>query len=225
MGRYKSLKQTYILNHIVKQMNKILFIMLIVLISNCKSENKNDKRSTSKLKKPISEIPKVNDQFQVFIDQFPTRELPIKIYGCKDEILDLPKLDVKLSQGFIKEPEYEHIYGIIPTNGTYISIITLGEADCFIPIINTYKLNGDKIDSKPISIGYCGFDACYECVEAMTIDSKYQIYVADTTKTYDCDDNYKAIAGTEKIKVVYQNGELNKNGIIELSQEKEKTIK
>tara|TARA_R110001583_G_scaffold412_1_gene3745 strand:+ start:4967 stop:5539 length:573 start_codon:yes stop_codon:yes gene_type:complete len=171
--------------HLRKHMKRILFIITLVLISSCKSENKNDKSLIIKHQEQISEIPKVNDQFQAFIDQFPTKNLPIKIYGCKDEILDLPKMDIKLSSEYSKDAEYEHIYGVIPTNGNYISTITLGEAECFVPILNTYKLNGEKIDSKPISIGYCGFDACYECVESMTINSEYRIYVADTIKTSD----------------------------------------
>lgn len=206
-------------------MKRILFIMTIVLISSCKSENKNDKSLTSKLQKPISEIPKVNEQFQAFIDQFPTKTLPIKINGCLDEILDLPKLDVKLSSNYSKDVEYEHIYGIIPSNGNYISTITLGEADCFVPILNTYKLNGEKIDSKEINIGYCGPDSCYECIENMTIKSDYRIYVADTIKTYECDDNFNAIQGTEKIKVIYKEGKLTSKGIIELTKDIEKIIK
>tara|TARA_R110002126_G_scaffold291328_1_gene451701 strand:+ start:3787 stop:4407 length:621 start_codon:yes stop_codon:yes gene_type:complete len=206
-------------------MKRILLIITLVLISSCKSENKNDKSLTTELQEPISEIPQVNDQFQAFIDQFPTKTLPIKINGCTDEILDLPKLDIKLSSEYTKDAEYEHIYGKIPTNGNYISTITLGEADCFVPILNTYKLNGEKIDSKPINIGYCGPDPCYECVENMTIDSEYRIYVADTIKTSDCDDNFNAIAGTEKIKVVYKEGKLTKKGVIKLTNKIVKNIK
>ncbi|WAC03059.1 hypothetical protein N7U66_05370 [Lacinutrix neustonica] len=206
-------------------MKRILLIITLVLISSCKSENKNDKSLTTELQEPISEIPQVNDQFQAFIDQFPTKTLPIKINGCTDEILDLPKLDIKLSSEYTKDAEYEHIYGKISTNGNYISTITLGEADCFVPILNTYKLNGEKIDSKPINIGYCGPDPCYECVENMTIDSEYRIYVADTIKTSDCDDNFNAIAGTEKIKVVYKEGKLTKKGVIKLTNKIVKNIK
>ncbi|MEO9510503.1 MAG: hypothetical protein ABJN84_16910 [Flavobacteriaceae bacterium] len=206
-------------------MKRILSIITIVLISGCKSENQNDKNLITKHQEPTSEIPKVNDQFQAFINQFPTKTLPIKINGCTDEILDLPKLDIKLSSEYPKDAEYEHIYGVIPSNGNYISTITLGEAECFVPILNTYKLNGKIIDSKPINIGYCGFDPCYECVENMTIDSEYRIYVADTIKTSDCDENFNAIAGTEKIKVIYKEGKLTEKGVIELTKEIEKNIK
>ncbi|TRZ42179.1 hypothetical protein [Robertkochia solimangrovi] len=205
-------------------MKRILFLISIVLISSCKTESKTEKSLTTKYQEPISKIPKVNDQFQAFLDQFPTKSLPIKINACADEILDLPKLDINLSSEYSENVEFEHIYGIIPSKGNYITTITLSEAECFVPILNTYKLNGEKIDSKEIFIGYCGFEACYECVESMTIDIKNQIYVADTTKTYDCDDNYNAITGTEKIKVIYQKGKLTENGIIELTKETEKII-
>ena len=98
-------------------------------------------------------------------------------------------------------------------------------ADCFITILNTYKLNGEIIDSKPINIEYCGSDPCHECVENMTINSEYRIYVADTIKTFDCDDNFNAIRGTEKIKVIFKDGKLTEKGIIELSEEGERMIK
>lgn len=206
-------------------MKRILILIGIALLSSCKSENKNDENLTFESQESISETSKVKDQFEAFINQFPTKNFPIKINGCSDEILDLPKLDTELSSKYSKDAEYEHIYGIIPSNGDYISTITLGVADCFIPILNTYKLNGEIIDSKPINIGYCGPDHCYECVENMTINSEYRIYVADTIKTFDCDDNFNTIPGTEKIKVIFKDGKLTEKGIIELSEESERVIK
>jgi hypothetical protein len=204
-------------------MKRILLILTIVLISSCKSENKKENNLTLEREELTSEISRTNDKFQAFIEQFPTKTLPLQINGC--EILDLPKLNFKLSSEYATDSEYEHIYGIIPSNGNYISTITLGQADCFIPVLSTYKLNGEKIDSKPIGIGYCGPDPCYDCVENMTINSEYQIYVVDTMKIYDCDTNYNEIAGTEKIKVVYKEGKLTKKGIIELTNKIEKNIK
>lgn len=206
-------------------MVRVLILIGIVILSSCKSDNKNNKNPTFEHQESSSEIIKANDQFQAFIDQFPAKKLPIKINGCSDEILDLPKLDIKLSSKFSKDVEFEHIYGIIPSKGNYITTLTLGVADCFIPILSTYKLNGEIIDSKPINIGYCGPDPCYECVENMTINSEYRIYVADTIKTFDCDDNFNVIPGTEKIKVIFKDGKLTEKGIIELSEENEKIIK
>ena len=43
-----------------------------------------------------------------------------------------------------------------------------------------------------------------------------------TIKTLDCDDNFNAIVGTEKIKVVYKEGKITNEGIIELTEEIEK---
>lgn len=203
-------------------MKKTLFLLVIFLFSNCKSENTKDKISASEIQKMNSEIAKDNNEFQAFINQFPTKTLPVIINGCENKILDSPKLDIRLSSKYVTEPKYEHIYGRIPSNGNYISIITIGEADCLIPILNTYKPNGEKIDSKAMNIGYCGPDPCYECVENFTITRKYRIYVADTIKSSDCDENFKSIAGTEKIKVIYKEGKVTETGLIVLSQEKEK---
>ena len=55
-----------------------------------------------------------------------------------------------------KEPYY--VFGKIPIYVSYVVTITLGATDYFLPILTTYKLNGEQIDSKTIKIGYCGFD-------------------------------------------------------------------
>ena len=63
-----------------------------------------------------------------------------------------------------------YIYGQIPTNGNYIATITIGAADCNLPVLTTYKLNGERIDSKTIAIGGCGQGPCFECEELVEID-------------------------------------------------------
>ena len=201
-------------------MKKILLIITLVLISSCKSENKNAKSLVTESLEPISEIPKVNDEFEQFLDQFPEVKLPIKIKACDDDFQDLIELDKKVSLSYEKESYY--IFGKIKTNGTYIATITLAPTDCYLPVITTYKLNGEKINSETLAIGLCGPDPCFECEELMEIDNDLNIYVAFNSRYFNCDENGIEIVGTEKKEVIYRSGKLTKNGEIELTNELKK---
>ncbi len=206
-------------------MNKAILLIGIILILGCKSESKDSEKRLNGQDEITSKIPQVNDQFQAFLDQFPKIKLPIKIKGCGDAVMDLPQLNEKLSLEYSSDAKYERIFGVFPSNGNYVSTITLGMAECMVPILTTYTITGQKIDSKAIFIGYCGADACYECVESMIIKKNYRIYAADTTRTYKCDENYNPIAGTESVEVIYKEGKIGTSGRIELTKEVTEKIK
>jgi hypothetical protein len=200
-----------------KTMKNILIIITLVLISSCQSENKKDKKLTTESQETISKIPKVNDQFQEFIDQFPEVKLPIKINACEDDFQNLKELDKKISSPYEKESYY--IFGKIKTNGTYIATITLAQAECYLPIITTYKLTGEKIDSESLAIGLCGPDPCFECEELMEIDIDLNILVTYNSRYFNCNENGIEIEGIEKKEIIYKKGKLTKNGVIELTNE------
>ena len=201
-------------------MKIILSIITIILISGCKSENKIEKNLTTKRQEAISEIPKVNEQFQIFINQFPEIKLPIRIKGCEDDFRAVKELKKEISLPYENEPYY--VFGRIQTNGFYIATITLGAADCFLPILTTYKLNGEKIDSETLGIGLCGSGPCFECEELMEIDNKLNLYVAFESRYFECDENGKEIVGTERKETIYRKGHINKDGVIELTNELKK---
>ena len=194
-------------------MRKTIILIGIILFISCKTEN-------NKTEKLTSELPQVNEQFQSFIDQFPEIKLPVKIKGCEDDFQPLTELKKEISSPYEKEPYY--VFGKIPTNGNYVATITLGATDCFLPILTTYKLNGERIDSKTIAIGGCGQGPCFECEELMEIDKELNIYTANNLKYYDCDEDYNEIKGTEKIKTIYKSGKLTEKGFVELTNELEK---
>ena len=186
-------------------------------------KNKSDNENSNTTSKSVTELPQVNDQFQSFLDQFPKIELPIKIKGCEADYENLAEFNEENPSPFIQD--YSYAVGQIKTNGNYVSVITLGVADCLLPVITTYKLTGEKIDSKTIAIGYCGSGPCFECEEFMTLKEDFTIYTADTMKISECDDDYNSIPGTESIEVIYKEGRLTEKGEIELSDEMKKEIK
>lgn len=204
---------------------KTLLPLLSIFLITCTQVNSSKSNSANADSKngTGTHIPQVNKQFQAFLDQLPTLDLPIKIKGCEIDHTGLIDFTETPPGPYLTEPCFA--VGQLKTNGTYISIITLGLADCLLPTITNYKPSGEQIDSKTIAIGSCGNAPCFECEEFMTLKSDYTLYTADTIKTADCDAEYSPIPGTEKIKVVYREGSLKTDGRIVLSEEKEKQLK
>ncbi|AUC16514.1 hypothetical protein BTO06_15745 [Tenacibaculum sp. SZ-18] len=194
-------------------MKKTIILIGIILFISCKTENNKSEKLTS-------EIPQVNDQFQSFINQFPEIKLPIKIKGCEDDFQPLTELKKEISSPYEKEPYYA--FGKINTNGAYIATISLGAADCFLPILTTYELNGERIDSKTIAIGGCGQGPCFECEELVEIDEELNVYIANNLKYYECNEDYEEIKGTKKEETIYKTGKLTQKGKIELTKELKK---
>lgn len=184
---------------------------------------KSDSETANRTSQSVTVLPQVNDQFQSFLDKFPKVELPIKIKGCEVDYKNFTVFNEENPSPYIQD--YSYAVGQIKTNGNYVSVITLGVADCMLPVITTYKLTGEKIDSKAIAIGYCGNGPCFECEEFMTLKEDFTLYTADTMKTSECDDDYNSITGTESIEVIYKEGRLTEKGKIELSEELKKKIK
>jgi hypothetical protein len=202
----------------------LLILLMIFLLLSCRTETNDKKVETqiTDLKQEEEIFPQVNDEFDSFLRHFDKTKLPTEIKGCY-----LSEKDIKEFKGdhFRKYvDEYHYGYKQIPANGTFVATITLGAADCFLPVLTTFKLTGEKIDSKSISIGYCGSDCGYSCEEYMIIKEDYSIYVSDTISSSECDSIGNIIPGTTENYVIYKTGQLLKNGKIELSEEIRKEL-
>jgi hypothetical protein len=198
---------------------------MIFLLLSCRTESKDKKveTQTTDSKQGEAIFPQVNDEFDDFLRYFDKAKLPIEIKGCYLSEKEMQEFKGDLYRKYVDE--YHYGYKQIPTNGTYVATITLGAADCFLPVLTTYKLTGEKIDSKSISIGYCGSDCGYSCEEYMIIKEDYSIYVSDTISSSECDSLGNIIPGTTENYVIYKTGELVITGEIELSEEIRKELK
>src|ERR1039457_1302081 len=114
-----------------------------------------------------------NCQFDSFKGNFTNSKLPIIIKGNRIESNKFVELSMEKFPLYLKGNVLAYCSFI--TNGDYIGIVTLGEADDYIPILTTYDKAGNKIDEKTIFIGG-GSDCGYECEEFMTLRSDYSIY-------------------------------------------------
>ncbi|MFT6947588.1 MAG: hypothetical protein ACJARP_002015 [Vicingaceae bacterium] len=198
-----------------------IFLLSVILFS-CVNNNETQE-STDSYQSEIrlnSVIPTVNDEFQSFLDQFPNLQFPIEFEGCNVQLTEDKKLDKIYSNKF--ESNSTHLIGTMLTNGNYIAVLTVGTADCYLPILTTYKLTGEKIDSKTIAVGGCGDGPCYECKEYMKIDNHLNIYTSNKIIFSECDEDYNSIPKTETKEEIFRKGNLTPEGIIKLSQEQKK---
>jgi hypothetical protein len=186
---------------------KYLTIILSIFLFSCQTSQDNN----------TTEFPAVNDEFTLYLKNFEKIELPIRIKGCKISSDDLKKLNGKQFSKYTDE--YSLAYGQIPTNGNYIATITLGSADCYLPVLTTHKLNGQIIDQKTIAIGGCGSDCGFNCEEFMTLKKDFTFYTSDTVSTYTCDSLGNEIPETYQYYVIYAKGKLLTDGKIEMSDE------
>lgn len=200
----------------------VSFLFACQNIDNNSKRNENNTNQDSTFKEEESVFPKVNDDFSRYIEKFQETELPITIKGCSVDPSDFYEFDGELFRRYNEDNSYPYLN--IPTNGIYIALVTLGIADCYLPVLTTYKLNGEIIDEKTIAIGHCSGDCGFDCEEFMTIKSDYSIYTADTISAYECDSDGKMIPETFEHYIVYREGKLLPDGKIQLSDEIRKSL-
>jgi len=196
---------------------KVIIYIFIIFLFACQFNPGNNRECTEKDTHAKEDQSLVTDSFSIYLSNFKELNLPVVIKPCRDEPKNLVSFDGQKFKKYRKDIGFA--YGQIPTNGDYIAIITLGISDCLLPVLTTYKTDGQIIDEKTISIGYCGFDCGYDCREFMTLEEDYVIFVSDTINTYECDSLGYEILGTREHYVIYKKGRLLNNGRIELTDE------
>ena len=197
-------------------MKKTIYFLLLLMIScNQKKTNHDYLQSKEDSNQTEGEKMLIGKEFELFLDSFPNLELPIVIKGCEIDYSKFPSIN----------DGNTYYVGKFKTNGSFFATITLGSADCMLPILTTYNYQGKIINSEMLAIGYCGSGPCFECEEYMTIKRDFSFYTSDTIASSLCDENYDPISGTETIKVVYKTGRISESGKINLSKELKKKIK
>ena len=191
-------------------MKNLIYLVAIIAFTACNSTNKS------------GFIEPENDDFASFLKHFTQVDLPLDVKGCYENIEGLTEFGEWNPSPYTDM--FHFSYKQIPSNGNYIAILSLQIADCFLPVLTTYKPDGTIIDRKVIAIGYCGHDCGYECEEFMTIKADYSIYTSDTITSCQCDDEWEIIPGTCEEYVIYKEGKVNSDGKIELSNEIRKPL-
>jgi hypothetical protein len=196
---------------------KYLGLFFSLLLFSCQTNTNKTNQEQTDTSEKVKYFPKVNDEFTLYLDNFKKLDLPIVIKGCKISSNGFKQLDGQLFAKY--SGEYSLAYGQIPTNGNYVATITLGAADCYLPVLTTYKLTGQVIDQKTIAVGGCGSDCGFSCEEFMTLRKDFSFYTSDTMSSYTCDSLGNEIPGTYEYYVIFQKGKLQTDGKIEISKE------
>ncbi len=152
--------------------------------------------------------------FGQFLEKYKEVELPLVVRACNVN-----------TDGLERYSDIDTLYmrqGTIPycrfkTNGDYVAVISLGMADCLLPVLTTWTKDGKQIDQQDIAIGYCGSGPGFECDEFMTLDKYFTLYTSDTISSVDIDSLGQEIQETKKKYVYYRKGRLLNSGKIELS--------
>lgn len=199
-------------------MKKAILLSLGIMLTGCTDKTPPSTMGTA----AKTEMPAVNDGFQQFLNQFPEIALPLEIKGCETQT-DLKTLNSAISRPFTKE-EGSYAYGKFAFGDKYIGVITLHAADCFLPYLTVYSLNGNRIDSKPLAIGQCSDGPCYKCEEVLQVGKDLTIRVADTMQTFECDEDDQPKSAPVTTTIVYKEGKITPAGKIEISKEKEKQL-
>lgn len=200
-----------------QQAMKYWIFIVIIFITSCHTTADKSANNDKYINQNKGQFPAVNDKFSGYLDNFKRIELPVIIKGCYISSDSFKQFDGSKFKKYTDE--YSLAYGQIPTNGNYVATITLGAADCYLPILTTYKLNGQVIDKKTIAIGGCGSDCGFTCEEFMTLKKDFSFYTSDTISTYTCDSLGKETPGTYEYYVSYMKGKVLTDGKIEMSNE------
>lgn len=174
-------------------------------------ENKNAQIVSSNIDKVLER--RDTSEFEKFINFLPELQLPIIIDGCE---LMFDMLNRPL---FPDKNEFPSFYteagaylGKI-TNKNFITIVFLGGADCYLPVLQTYSLKGEKISSGDVHMGYCGGGPCYKCSERLTIKQDLSFSVIDSSFIYNCnEETYERVDSSEVINTSWIDGHITEKG-------------
>lgn len=160
-----------------------------------------------------NELPQTDHSTPEFLIKYKLTSLPVKIKGCSENGLPLihpDSLEADMDNGTLP-------YCRFKTNGDFYAVIRLGLADCSLPSLITYDKNGQIIDEKEISIGYCGSGPGFRCEEFSIINKDFSIYASDTISETNIDSLGNEIESTLRKYIIYKKGRLLSTGKIELS--------
>ncbi|MDX9697646.1 MAG: hypothetical protein RBT49_17775 [Bacteroidales bacterium] len=213
-------------------MNNIRILLFLIVFfwffQSCKNVKKNEttaKCDTTGLTKCDLSNDNVltNSEFSNYLKYFNHAILPIEIKGCSINVDELFEFSSNKSRKF--NMDYSYAYCQIPTNGNFIATIVLGVADCYLPVLTTYTLNGEIIDKKVLSIGYGEIDCGQHTEDYMILEKDYKINISDTLNICECDSSYNLIEETCQQYVIYKKGRILSDGKIELTDEIKKKLK
>lgn len=212
--------------HVIFCIYTLTTFFLMIMFESCSNSSQKQSQYSNKNIKPFLSSKPINIQEEYIIQDstlkydtfsFFQKELPIELKGCEYEESNYPN-----KEHFYRNGTEYIAYCSFNINKNIYALISLGIADCYIPIISTY-IKDSIIDMKEVNIGF-GDLYCGETTgDYLRIDTNYNIYVSDTITEYICEslDSIKV----KRIKyVLYKVGYISFDGQITISDTMRKKI-
>jgi len=159
----------------------IIFTLLISVLWSCKTKTETKTKTTSSEKEEIQTIS--IGKFENYVSTLEQIPLPLN----HNPLGQLPELSKTYNQSGFKK--FKHTWTSKPLGILYQDKQTVGIIDCcigdwgLVPLLTTYDVNGNKIDS----INFykkSGQDLGYEAMEYLTFTKNRTILVIDTVKRW-----------------------------------------
>jgi hypothetical protein len=203
-------------------------LLMLQACTNAPSKEQQAKDSLAAAQKTVEE--KKMQAFKQMLAKFKTLALPINMQPFKMQD-DLGTQYILASDTLFINTEYKdtsvgkvYAYGMLPDTAETYKLIYFLPAEIYVPMIATFDKAANKIDDKPLYMGYCGSDCCFTCTESITIDAAMNIRSEDDISSCECDGGGPK-PSTMKHYKLYKTGSIDKNGKVTLSEMKREDFK
>ncbi|MDD3320905.1 MAG: hypothetical protein PHS59_05625 [Paludibacter sp.] len=191
-----------------------IIIIGILLLTSCNLSQKNNAEQANKPSHILSFKQSEDKNFNSFLLNFKQSKLPIKISPNNLNSKNLIEFNCKNSTF---TDEYSLAFTQIPTNGNYIATITLKQLESYVPVLTTYDLTGQIIDSKLLSLVNLEYQYKDNFKEMVSIDTSFNICITDSVFNIENEGSSSIALLNEEDSIVQRKGKILSTGIIELN--------
>jgi hypothetical protein len=158
--------------------------------------------------------PEVPAQF----GRFKPVQLPLEIKACnmhQPGLSDMQVDTMESEDGFIP-------YCFFEGPGTFKTCISIGIADCSMPLLSIYTSDGKKVDEKFLGGGNCDGSTEMICKPCVTIKKDLSIVICDSITVSPMDSCGNELNGPKTRYIITREGRIKPDGKIELGEAKRK---
>lgn len=138
-------------------------------------------------------------EFKKYLQSIPELKIPLTI-RCDEEFIRVNNVvPTMLKEKFLPSGNPD-IMGKIIFNDSAVGVVYLYPADSEMPVLKTYSLTGNPIDSLQMIDRYCGLEYESEGYSWIKLN-KGQIELSDTTKFWKRDSQHEKVPDTDQIEM------------------------
>ncbi len=196
---------------------KNIFLFSILIHFSCANSNKSIVYNPNTISKTTA--------FQKLLKRQGFVEIPsYNLAGLAEDKNLQPLISDESDSMFFKKDYMPmgKIYGVYKDTSQFFLFITFYAAENYIPAIETFDKNGNRISSEQLLVNGCGAGCGYYCTMTAEISKDLSFIAKDSVLFYECDSLAKETPGTREHYVEYFTGKIDNTGRI--NREKTKKI-